>query len=314
MARAYAPVLKELAPDVLVVGRSEAGAKAFAAETGLNTICGGWADWVDEARTIPEAAIVAVPVEQLADCACALLRLGVRRILLEKPGGIDESAICRVAREADRSGADVRIAYNRRFYEATLAAQRMIEEDGGVLSFHFEFTEMPARVTAHIKEVETLRNWYLANSSHVVDLAFHLGGEPETLDGGVEGGLDWHPDGSRFVGHGRSVEGALFSYHANWDSPGSFRLELATRRRKLVFRPIEKLSVQAQGAFREEPADIDYSLDERFKAGVFRQTSAFLDCSEALKTLPTVQEHAARLGRLLAPARGGLAEVADLQE
>jgi predicted dehydrogenase len=306
MGRAYAPVLAALGVCSQAVGRSSEGAKAFTDETAIPVAPGGWSAWLDAAKTAPDFAIVAVPVPELAACTAALLAKGCRKILLEKPGGLDAGEIHHLASVAESCGADVRIAYNRRFYAATLAAREMIRTDGGALSFHFEFTEMPDRVTAHITEPATLRNWYLANSSHVVDLAFYMGGAPETLEGQVAGGLEWHPAGSRFVGHGRSDGGALFTYQANWDCPGSFALEVATRKRKLIFRPIERLTVQKRGSFRAEPVEVDYRLDEQFKPGVYRQVDAFLSQGKDLAVLPTIQQHAARLDQLLGPSRGHL--------
>lgn len=306
MGRAYAPVLRKLARSVRAVGRSAAGAEQFQADTGIETSPGGWEQAIERRAASRGAVIVAVPVEDLAACAVALMDAGTRRILLEKPGGIDSQAIADVARKAEETGAEVHVAYNRRFYAATRAAREMILADGGVRSFHFEFTEMPERVTAHVTDPATLRNWYLANSSHVVDLAFHLGGAPEELKGIVTGSLDWHPSGSAFVGHGRTDRGALFSYNANWSCPGSFRIELATSKRKLFLRPIERLSTQDTGTFHDEPVELDYTLDSDFKPGVFREVTAFLDRGADLALLPTIQEHRRRLDQLLGPLRGGI--------
>ena len=102
---------------------------------------GGLEAWLAGGAQPPEAAIVCVGVEQLASAALTLLRAGVRRILLEKPGGIDAAAVMETAEAAASQGASVVLGYNRRFYASVAAARRMIREDGGPTSFTFEFTE-----------------------------------------------------------------------------------------------------------------------------------------------------------------------------
>jgi hypothetical protein len=59
-------------------------------------------------------------VEELAGVAELLLEHGVGRILVEKPGALDRQDISRAAALARAKGAEVLIAYDRRFYAATL--------------------------------------------------------------------------------------------------------------------------------------------------------------------------------------------------
>ena len=85
----------------------------------------------------PEMAIVTTGVADLSETACALIVGGVRRILLEKPGGADKTEIIAVVNAAKKNKAEVQIAYNRRFYASTFAAQKIIEDDGGVVSYRY---------------------------------------------------------------------------------------------------------------------------------------------------------------------------------
>ena len=140
MAHDYAKVLQALRCDFRVIGRGETSAKNFQENTGLNVIQGGLnlalANYPN-----PDKAIVAVGVEQLAMVTKELLRSGTRKILLEKPGGIDIEELVKLDQEADNYDAQILLAYNRRFYSSTLCAEEIIKDDGGVTSFHFEFTE-----------------------------------------------------------------------------------------------------------------------------------------------------------------------------
>ena len=87
----------------------------------------------------------------------------------------------------------------------------MIKEDGGVESFNFEFTEWSDAVTNQIKNSYVLENWFLANSSHIIDLAFFLRGEPKVFYSYAGGGSDCHPTATMFAGAGTTHSGALFS-------------------------------------------------------------------------------------------------------
>ena len=121
-----------------------------------------------------------------------------------------------------------------------------------------------------------LKNWFLANSSHIVDLAFFLGGKPNRLHSYVEGGSDWHPAATIFSGAGTTETGALFSYQANWEAPGRWGVEMLTRKNRFIFRPLEKLKVQKINTPFAESIQIDDQLDIDFKPGLYLQTESFL--------------------------------------
>ena len=205
------------------------------------------------------------------------MEAGIRKILLEKPAGLTAHEIKGICDKAKESGTQIFVGYNRRFYSSVLEAQKMIEADGGVESFNFEFTEWSNHVRKHIKNSYVLKNWFLANSSHVVDLAFFLGGKPEKLHSYAGGGNDWHPTATIFSGSGITKMGALFSYHANWEAPGGWSLEVLTRKHRFIFCPLEKLKIQKINAVTTENVKIDDHRDIDFKPGLYLQTKAFLE-------------------------------------
>jgi len=276
----YIKVLKALGcSNVSVIGRREEGCRKFFNQTGIKATHGGASGWLKSENPEIEYAIVAVSVEELAKTTIGLLNYGVKKILLEKPAGLNSEEIEAVNKKADEKGATVIVAYNRRFYASTLKAQEIIEKDCGVLSFHFEFTEWPHTIipATHISE-QTKANWLIANSSHVIDLAFFLGGGiPTKINSYKAGGCYWHPAGTIFTGAGVSKAGALFSYCANWDAPGRWGVEIMTKNHRLIFRPLEKLQIQKQKSLVIEPVDIDYSLDTSFKPGLYLQTKYFIE-------------------------------------
>jgi predicted dehydrogenase len=277
MAVDYVNVLKAQDVPFKVIGRGAQSAEEFTGKTGIPVITGGLGAYLESGPELPEKAIVAVSVEQLGNAAMLLLARGVKNILLEKPAGLNPQEIRRVAEEAVEQKARVYVAYNRRFYAPTLKAREIIAEDGGVLSFNFEFTEWSHIIKDLKKAPGVMENWFLANSTHVVDLAFYLGGEPKETSCYIAGSLPWHPSASIFAGAGVAENGALFSYQANWEAPGRWGVEILTRKHRLIFRPMEQLHIQQIGSVAIEKVELDDELDQEFKPGLYLQTKSFLD-------------------------------------
>jgi predicted dehydrogenase len=294
MAVEYARVLRALGVTPLTVGRGEASLAQFQAETGLPAHAGGIDSWLaGNAGALPHRAIVAVGEKWVGAVASSLIGRGIKSLLVEKPGGFDAADIRSVHLKAKQAGASLFVGYNRRFYASVSEAKRIIAEDGGVTSFNFEFTEWSHVISSIEKEDGVKEQWLLSNSTHVIDLAFHLGGEPVQLAAFTAGGLPWHPAASIFSGAGKTVSGSLFSYQANWESPGRWVLEILTRRHRLIFKPLEKLQIQKIGSVAVEPVEIDDADDKNFKPGLYKQTKEFLsgesvllpDSSEQVKML-----------------------------
>jgi predicted dehydrogenase len=224
---------------------------------------------------------LATPASTLDDLCYQLISAGVDRILSEKPLALKTADATELHDFARRNGTEVRIAYNRRHYQSVAKAREVIKADGGATSFYMDFTEALFRIDPDAYADEVLRRWGIANSSHVIDTAFHLCGLPETLEAYQAGGdIDWHPSSSLFYGSGVTTQDVHFAYHANWTAPGRWRIEVNTPNRKLLFSPMERLQIQPSDSFAVEEVDIDYSLDEAYKPGFYRQTQAFLTGSD----------------------------------
>lgn len=296
MAREYAKVLTTLKKPFLTIGRGAENIVFFQKATGQSAVSGGLAQWLatktkDKRRgidhKIPPVAIVATNEEELGSSARLLIKNGVKSVLLEKPGGTNLDDLKKTARAAKQQNAKVFIAYNRRFYASVAKAMEIIKKDGRVTSFIFDFTERSNLIEKSAKPSEVKREWLLANSSHVIDLAFFLGGKPVKIKAYKAGKLNWHPDGSIFCGVGQSQTGALFSYHADWESAGRWGLEIMTPKHKLIFRPLEKLQIQKYGQMKVEEVKINSQLDLEFKPGLYRLVQSFLTSQ---KNLPTINE------------------------
>jgi len=278
MAQDYIKVLKELEKKITVIGRGEETAIKCKEVTGCEVLVGGLTSFLKTNPKICSHAIVSVGVEKLYETTKELLAYGIKNILVEKPGAMNENQFKELNELTNKNDANVLIAYNRRFYASVLKAQDIINEDGGVTSFNFEFTEW-GHVIAPLKKAEGVKKkWFLANSTHVVDMAFYLGGLPKEISCFTSGTLDWHPSASVFSGSGISDKNALFNYQANWESAGRWSVEILTKEHKLIFCPMEKLQIQKRGTIAQVfDESIDYSMDDNFKPGLFLQTRNFLD-------------------------------------
>ncbi len=278
MAQDYIKVLDALKTDFTVIGRGHDTAQKCKEATGCEVVIGGLKSFLSMEPEICSHAIVSVGVEKLYETTKELLKYGVTNILVEKPAGLHQEEFKDLVKISQEKSANVFVAYNRRFYASVLKAQEIIKEDGGISSFNFEFTEW-GHIIALLEKAEGVKEkWFLGNSTHVVDLAFYLGGKPKEICSFTNGSLNWHPSSSVFSGAGLSEAKALFSYQANWESAGRWSVEILTKENRLILRPMEKLQVQKRGTISQEfDESIDYTLDDAFKPGLYLQTQSFLE-------------------------------------
>ncbi|EKD89906.1 MAG: hypothetical protein ACD_32C00113G0015 [uncultured bacterium] len=299
MAIEYAKVLKKLRKEFVVVGRGKQSATQFEKTTGIKPSIGGLEDYLSKNNFPIQEAIIAVSEDQLGTVAIKLIQYGVKSILIEKPGGSSFEDIKTVATKAGVSKTKIFVAYNRRFYSSVAEAREIIKKDGGVLSLHFEFTEIADRITPLKKAPGVKENWLMHNSSHVIDLAFFLGGQPKIFSAYIKGRLPWHPKASVFAGAGITENNAIFSYQANWEAPGRWGIEILTKNKRLILKPLEKLQVQKKGSFEISEVSLDNQVDIDFKPGLYKQVKAFLDSKQnytaKITLLCTIAEQAGNL-------------------
>jgi predicted dehydrogenase len=289
----YVKIFRALKIDFDVVGRGKGSAEEFELKTGAPVIQGGLDNFLQNGNIAIDTysgVIVATGVEALYENAKSLLLFGMTNILVEKPGGLSKKEIISLNDLSEERKANLFIAYNRRFYASTLKAIELIHSDGGVTSFHFEFTEWAHKIAPIVKGEGVKENWFLSNSSHVSDLAFYLGGKPTTYNCYTAGSLDWHTSSSVFAGAGITEKGALFSYNANWEAPGRWAAEFMTRNFRFIFKPLEQLQIIRKGQVELESIALDDKYDKEFKPGLFLQVKAFLD--QNYSSLCTIYEQA----------------------
>lgn len=277
MAKEYAKVLCSLNVNFDAVGKGDENIAKFKLDFPNIVVYSGGLEKNANILTNYSHVIIATNVVSLAQNVILLLKKSTPYILVEKPGFATPQEAEEIYKECQISNSNLFVAYNRRFLASTLKAKELIEKDGGVLSFNFEFTEW-SHVIEKLQCPDIEKNFlFLANSTHVVDLAFFLGGKIKEISTYRAGELSWHRNGAVFSGAGICTNGALFSYNANWISAGRWSLEILTQYSKLIFRPLEKLQLQNKGSLAINfIEDIDYTLDEKFKPGLYLQVLEFL--------------------------------------
>lgn len=276
IAQEYGKVLNHLGYDYTVIGRGEQSAQKYKEVVGKDVITGGLESYLMSKPSVADKAIIATNLDTLSSNTIQLINYGVKDIFCEKPGFLYPEECTDVAAAADKNNANVYLAYNRRFFSSVLKAQEIIAEDGGVKSFNFEFTEWGHVIGTLNKPKGDLENWMYANSSHVIDLAFFLGGTPSQMTCYTTGELSWHKPAA-FAGAGVTNRDALFNYSANWAAPGRWGVEILTSKHRLYLRPMEQLQIQVLGSVAINSVEIDDHLDKEFKPGFYLETKAFLD-------------------------------------
>ena len=114
LSAVYVDVLRDLGFDPLVIGRGPDQATKLAEEKQVRVIQGGLEAFLITQPALPVAACVVVGVEVLAETTGLLVDYGVRDILCEKPGALDEAGLQGLADNVSKAQARCIIGYNRR--------------------------------------------------------------------------------------------------------------------------------------------------------------------------------------------------------
>ena len=285
MAKEYVAVLNDLQIVPQVIGFSKENAELFEKTTGLNTSYGGLDKFLANNASTFSHVIIATNVSSLAKNIISCIDFGIKDILVEKPAGVTSSEVIKAYNH--NKASNISVAYNRRYFASVRKAKTLIEQEGGAKTCHFDFTERSHEIEKLNKPPIELQNWLLANSSHVIDMAFNLVGYPSTIKAYSSGKLAWHKK-SLFSGIGITDSNCYFTYNSNWNAGGQWKVEITTEENKYVFRPLEQLKVIRKGRSTEEPIEISDDLDNKFKPGLRYLVDCFFSGSNELCSL---EEH-----------------------
>ena len=281
MAREYARVFRAMGKSFSTIGNTENGSKIFydwAWSNGILTDVhpGG----VVHNRIESTEAVVAVPIIDLFDVTKNLILKGVKKILIEKPGCLYSIQARALISLAESKGADLRVAYNRRFFNSVQSARTIIRRDGvSRLFFCFGDDMNWVEDSAHPQSVKD--RWIIANSSHCIDSALFITGEP------VQGLFVETVKPFRGSGFAGDIP---FHYQTDWHKDKRWRIEFTTKRGEQYYLSPMELLMRRE----EEGQDtvVAYDSDPELKPGVSAMMKSFLAGGE---DLPTMEEQLERI-------------------
>ena len=234
-----------------------------------------------------DLCIVATNVENLFDITNLLIRCnGAEKILIEKPVSFKNSEI-----DYLKKFQDIFVAYNRRFYSSVKILKEMTNNFNDVSSIHFDFTELIHSLRNKEISENIRRNWLIANSSHVIDLASFISGTIDMKKSifHVKGKLDWNGGPINFFGMGQTDREIPFTYNSDWNSASRWGVQVKSSSYNFLLQPLEELKFNEIGTFKVEVEPISQK-DTLFKPGLYDQVNAFLD--QDYTYLCTMHQHA----------------------
>jgi len=275
MARQYATALSRMkVRDVVVVSKSDSKAAELCGEFGFRCLTGGYEKHLAGMKKM-DLVIVATPIDHLLPSAMLAVKHGQQNILVEKPGSLYSQELASAARKV-KKGQQIRVAYNRLAYPNLHKLKELAEKEGGITSCRFTFTEWVHTIDFTKEKKEVYARWGIANSLHVISMAFELAGMPKEMSAYRQGGFRWHPSGSVFAGAGITDRGATFSYHADWNSAGRWGVEVMTEENAYRLMPLEELYVCKKGSVNWEKVPFEIGFPD-VKQGVAEEIAIMLE-------------------------------------
>jgi hypothetical protein len=289
MANDYAKVLLSLNLDFQALCRSQANAQEFSIRHNVRCSYGGLSSKFLSENSFTHI-IIAVDVNSLTDLTKLSINCGIKNILVEKPLALYYRQIKELSSLAVKKHSEIFVGYNRRFYNSVYHLQSLAKKDGGISSLEFDFTEWSDSISSLNHKKIVKERWALANSSHIMDLAFFLAGRPKKIFCFSSGSLDWHNSASKFSGAGVSINDIPFSYRADWDAPGRWGVNVYSKNLKFSLSPLEDLFVTKRNSTKAEKIRISENSSDSLKHGLLDQIKAFLGFTPKID-LCTLEEH-----------------------
>lgn len=281
MACEYAKILNHMKQSYQTICRKKKSAEKFEKITHQRAMYGGLKN-IKNLNINFSSAIVAVNIDQLFKVTKDLINLKIKRILLEKPGMLNLKQLDKIIKLSKKKRVKILIGYNRRFYDSVHLLKKEIKKEGGISSIHFEFTEFSDEIIKLKKSIREKNKWLISNSSHIIDLAFHLAGMPKKWNCYHNGYLNWHRSAARFSGAGITKNNIPFSYFADWLCPGRWGIEIMTRQKRFILRPIENLKYISKRKFNVKNKIFTERYNRSFKPGLYQQLKSFLNKDDKL--------------------------------
>ena len=224
--------------DVELIGRSKKTLDQICKKFHFKDINQNYNDGL---KTLSEKdlLIIATPIPDLIPATKLALKFKQKNILIEKPGSLYYDQLLKLNKI--KKSQKIFVGYNRLFYPSFQKLSELIKQEDGINSCNFTFTEWIDRINFKKYPKEVTSRWGIANSLHVISMAFRLIGMPKKITCIQSGKLTWHKTGSVFTGCGVSKNDIPFSYGADWSSSGRWGIEVTTKKNAYKLIPLEEL-------------------------------------------------------------------------
>lgn len=274
IAKEYAIALSKLKiRDVVILGKSEKNLQKFKQFSNFEIIAGGYEANLSK-MSKKDLVIIATPIQELVKTTKKVIENGHKVILIEKPGSVFKNDLLELEKIIKKE--KVRVAYNRFFYPSFHKLLSLVENEGGITSCKFDFTEWLHTIEVEKYDSKICNRWGISNSLHVISMALGLIGMPKEISAHQYGSLEWHQAGSIFVGSGISQKNIPFSYHANWGGGGRWGIEVITRENMYRLSPLEKLFVSKKGSVGWEEVPVQNAFLD-VKEGIAEEIATMLN-------------------------------------
>ncbi len=150
------------------------------------------------------------------------------KILCEKPVSYNLKELKKI----QISFPNVRVAYNRRFYESVNFLKKKLKDE---FLNHVTNIELPEKILKSKKKYESI----LGNSVHIFDLMNYLFENPKMLN--ITNKLNKNKFFKNF--HFISKKNNVVNLLCNWNSSSNFKIEVFFSGGKYLLKPIEVLSI-----------------------------------------------------------------------
>ncbi len=286
MGKQYSHALTKMnIKNVTIVSQTSKDPKEFSDKFQYEFLSGGFEKNLPNFKKM-DLVIVSTPTPLLIPATKLAIQCGQDNILIEKPGSLYHKELSSLL--TNLKSQRIRIAYNRILYPSFQKLKSMIENDGGITSCTFDFTEWIHRIPFGIYKEDEYQYWGIANSLHVISMAMEIIGMPTDISTYQSGRLDWHSSGSIFVGSGITEKNIPFSYHADWGSAGRWGIEIITKNNAFRLIPLEELYVCPKGKVDWKSIDLKPSYPE-IKTGIAEEIAIMLnyelECDSNMMTL-----------------------------
>ncbi|NQU98287.1 Gfo/Idh/MocA family oxidoreductase [Candidatus Woesearchaeota archaeon] len=288
MAEEYLKVLKELGAKVTVISRNLENARKTADKYGFESMGNSIESLSNFDPEKIDLVIVASAIPSLKNITINCAKKGFKNILVEKPGSVDLKEMKEIKKQINDK-VIIRYALNRRFYSSVIKLKSILQNEN-ITGCFFDFTERQKDVLDNQKETKkVVARWGIANSIHVIDLAFYLIGIPKNIFTKIDGYWEKHPSGNIFSGCGETSK-CIFSYFSSWDGAGRWNVEISTIKGRYKLSPLETLQFCEKNQFNWSEISLSDSDDDNFKPGILKMTKAALENLKGLKELPNINE------------------------